>query len=320
MPADYLTGRAKRITDLVETVLAGTAAETIAADAGIDQADLDLAVQTYRAGGHAALQRTQADAWFNAMVEPADWATAENSFAVRIASRLAQLDSGQATWWFVRKHPCWRIRIRTAEHDTARAALDGLAAAGVITRWTPGIYEPEVAAFGGPDAMNIVHELFCADSRGVLGYVTLDAPKLGRRELSLLLIHAIAHHAGLDWFETADVFDRIAQLRPAPPEADVARTAGLAAQTRSLLAVPAGAGAALLASSGIPDDLTASWLDSFVTAGQQVRDAAVSGLLDRGVRAILAHVVIFHWNRLGLSASTQAILARAAATAMLPGS
>jgi thiopeptide-type bacteriocin biosynthesis protein len=320
MPPDYLTGRSGRIAALVEIALAGTPAERIAADAGIDQADLDLAVQTYRAGGHAALQRIQTGAWFNAMVEPADWATAENTFAVRIAPQLAQLDSGQAAWWFVRKHPCWRIRIRTADHDPARAALDDLAGAGVIARWTPGFYEPEVAAFGGPDAMDVVHELFCADSGGVLGYVTLAAPKLGRRELSLLLIHAMVHHAGLDWFETADVFDRIAQMRPAPPEADAARTAGLAAQAKSLLALPSGAEAALLTSSGMPDDLTTCWLDSFATVGQQLRDAAAGARLDRGLRAILAHIVIFHWNRLGLSARAQAILARAAAIAILPRS
>jgi hypothetical protein len=38
------------------------------------------------------------------------------------------------------------------------------------------------------------------------------------------------------------------------------------------------------------------------------------------LRAILTHVVIFHWNRFGLSATSQGILARAATTALLPRS
>jgi hypothetical protein len=45
---------------------------------------------------------------------------------------------------------------------------------------------------------------------------------------------------------------------------------------------------------------------------------ATSTDVSRGLRAVLAHVVIFHWNRLGLPAVTQATLARAAASACLP--
>jgi hypothetical protein len=41
-------------------------------------------------------------------------------------------------------------------------------------------------------------------------------------------------------------------------------------------------------------------------------DAASDGTLERGLRDILAHHVIFHWNRLGLTAASQSIVARAA--------
>ena len=60
--------------------------------------------------------------------------------------------------------------------------------------------------------MTVVHDLFCADSRGALRYAVQQTPQLGRRELSLLLIRALQQHAGLDWFEAGDVFDR--GLRP----------------------------------------------------------------------------------------------------------
>jgi hypothetical protein len=59
------------------------------------------------------------------------------------------------------------------------------------------------------------------------------------------------------------------------------------------------------------------WLAAHVQAGQKLGRAAGGGHLDRGLRAILAHVVIFHWNRLGLPARTQGILAQAAKAAIL---
>lgn len=43
-------------------------------------------------------------------------------------------------------------------------------------------------------------------------------------------------------------------------------------------------------------------------------------LLTRGLRALLAHTVIFHWNRFGLPATTPGILARAATAIYLPDS
>jgi L-amino acid N-acyltransferase YncA len=132
-----------------------------------------------------------------------DWADAEPVFAAHVAVRLDELDNG-AAWWFLRKYPHWRLRVRTSDHRAVEALLDDLVTAGTITSWQHGIYEPETAAFGGEVAMAIVHDLFCADSRGVLTYARQHSPALGRRELSLLLIRAMLQHGGLDWFETGD--------------------------------------------------------------------------------------------------------------------
>ena len=318
MPPDHLTGRPDHIATMVEAVLSGAPAEATAATAGIRPADLDAAVETYRAGGLAALQHRHDAIWFHALVEPTDWTTTESTFRDRIAPRLDQLDHAQATWWFLRKHPYWRLRIRTADRHVATALLDDLVAASVIARWTPGIYEPETAAFGGSVAMDIAHDLFCADSRGVLAYTRHDPPPVGRRELSLLLIRALQDGVGLDWFEAADVFDRVAQMRPSPPAGDDPRIERLAGQMRPLLALPAQARSALFAGDG-PLAAAAPMVEAFMAAGRQVCEAAAAGRLDRGVRAVLAHMVIFHWNRLGLSANSQAILARAATVAILPG-
>jgi thiopeptide-type bacteriocin biosynthesis protein len=63
---------------------------------------------------------------------------------------------------------------------------------------------------------------------------------------------------------------------------------------------------------------TAPWLEAFRTAGLRLGEVAAQGSLDRGMRAILTHVVIFYWNRLGLSAAGQGVLAHAARSALLP--
>ncbi|MEV0391775.1 thiopeptide-type bacteriocin biosynthesis protein [Polymorphospora rubra] len=320
MPADHLNALAPdRIIALVEAVLAGAQMRTTAAAAGIDPADLDTAVQAYRASGAAALRTYHDDTWFQAGIQPTDWDTAETVFRTRIAPQLDGLDGGTATWWFLRKHPCWRIRIRTTDHDQARTLLDDLSTAGVIAGWTPGIYEPETAAFGGHLATTIVHELFCADSRAVLAYTRYDPPPMGRRELSLLLLRQLQHRAGLDWYEAADVFDRVARMRPAPPALETPRIDSLAAQMRPLLALAADSRTALFT----PNEPLAEangWLTAFAEAGHQLGAAAGAGHLDRGLRGILAQIVIFHWNRLNLPAHTQGILARAATTAILPRS
>nr|WP_143267114.1 lantibiotic dehydratase C-terminal domain-containing protein [Amycolatopsis thailandensis] len=53
------------------------------------------------------------------------------------------------------------------------------------------------------------------------------------------------------------------------------------------------------------------------TAGVDLGRLARVGTLRRGLRAVLSHHVIFHWNRIGLSYGTQAILAHAVKTAVL---
>ncbi|WP_055483762.1 thiopeptide-type bacteriocin biosynthesis protein [Sphaerimonospora mesophila] len=326
MPADHLTTAScpaspYQFASAVLAVLAGSDLETTAADSGMDPADLHDALQAYQAAGLAALEQRAEQQWYQVRVQFPDWDTAEADAAARLGPRLDQLEANGAVtgWWFLRKHPCWRLRLRAADTAAVDHVLDELTAAGVLSRWWPTVYEPETTAFGGPVGMHAVHELFCADSRGVFDYARRDAPGLGRRELSLLLINALLYAARLDGFERGDVFDRVTHLRPAPSDADAARIDTLTANVRTLLAVPAQPGSALFAPDG-PAAFAAPWLAAFTATGRLLGQAAAQGRLERGLRAILTHVLIFHWNRLGLLATTQAILARAAGTALLPRS
>ncbi|MFI7225138.1 thiopeptide-type bacteriocin biosynthesis protein [Nonomuraea angiospora] len=295
--------------------------DTAASDIGVDPADLDEAAIAYQAAGLAALERHAEAGWYQLRVQFPDWDAAEKIGAHQLGPRLEELQARGAIdgWWFLRKHPCWRLRLRDADIPAVDQALGEMTAAGALVRWWPTVYEPETAAFGGPTGMQAAHDLFCADSRGVLEHARQNAPSLGRRELSIVLINALLQAAGLDWFERGDVFARVAQVRPLPADADTARIEKLAANVRTLLAVPGHADNSPFAPGG-PAAYAAPWLTAWQAAGHQLGHAAVEGHLDRGLRALLTHVLIFHWNRLGLSAATQGILSRAATAAFLPGS
>lgn len=47
------------------------------------------------------------------------------------------------------------------------------------------------------------------------------------------------------------------------------------------------------------------WLAAFAQAGQELADITRQGHLERGLRSVITHHVIFNWNRLGLSYTEQ---------------
>lgn len=332
MPADHLTEAApSQLAAGVLAVLAGAQPEAAAVKHGLQPDQLTEAVQVYVAAGYAALERHTEQQWHQVLVEFPAWEQAEKIAATQLRPRLDDLHHHGVIggWWFLRKHPYWRIRLRIpspgpdaalAAADVVTETLTELTDLGLIAGWRRSIYEPEHAAFGGPTAMGTVHDLFCADSRGVLDYALTAPPRIGRREVSIMLIHALLHGARLDWFESGDVFHRVAQLRPAPPDSTPQEAMdALADKVRTLIHTAAEA-TDLLFGPGGPAAFAADWRDDFHAAGRRLGAAAADGRLDRGLRALLTHVVIFHWNRLGLSATTQGILARAATAAFLPRS
>lgn len=243
----------------------------------------------------------------------------EQILASALAPRLDRLEQEGTIsgWWFIRKPPGCRIRLRDAATVTVGHVLDTAVGDGTIAGWKPAIYEPETTAFGGPVGMAAAHDLFCADTSGILGYLRHDSPPVGRRETSILLISAMLAAAGLDWFERGDVFARVAAMRPAVPYGTSAQQQQLTGQLRSLLAVTSPDALPVFAHDG-PAPYAAPWMTAFKDTAHRLADAAEHGTLRRGLRAVLAHTVIFHWNRLGLDAAAQALLSQAATEACLP--
>jgi thiopeptide-type bacteriocin biosynthesis protein len=253
--------------------------------------------------------------WYQAGVRLRDGAPQERVLASALGPRLDQLagTGAAAGWWFIRKPPGLRVRLLDADPGETSRLLDELTAAQVIAQWTTGIYEPETAAFGGLAGTDAVHALFLADTQGITQFLRRDPPA-GRRELSLQLVGTMLAAAGLDWFERGDVLAKVAALRPAPPAGSAPRLSYLSQQARLLLTVPASV-PATSGSCAVPGP---AWAEGFAQAGTRLAAASSEGSLTRGLRAVLAHAVIFHWNRLGLPAATQGILATAGRDAFLP--
>ncbi|MFI1825400.1 thiopeptide-type bacteriocin biosynthesis protein [Streptomyces sp. NPDC020412] len=253
-------------------------------------------------------------AWQQMNIAYPDWSLAERIALAHLAPLLFTAeDEGTITAWFhIRKRPCWRLRYlpSTGARPRISRQLDALTAAGHVSGWTTVVYEPEIHAFGGAQAMETAHRFFHHDSRGLLTHLRDEGGVVGghRREASLLLCTALMREAGLDWYEQGDVWARVAAHRPPPTEQQ--STARQRAAVRRLITVDTDDQAhenGLLAR-------IAPWARAYTTAGQELNHLAGSGALHRGLRDVLAHHVIFAWNRIGLPYATQAVLAATAKT------
>ncbi|OHV63458.1 thiopeptide-type bacteriocin biosynthesis protein [Pseudofrankia sp. BMG5.36] len=265
--------------------------------------------------------------WHQATLRFAHYDAADTIATQLIQAMTEAEDDGLLTsWWFIRKAPCWRLRIQPAT-DVASPAGPGAAAAvfarldalrddGHLAAWTETIYEPETHAFGGPAAMNLAHRLFHHDSRHVLAHLaTLTSHTDLRRELSVLLCCALMRAAGQDWYEQGDIWARVAATRPNPPAATGAARR-LESRLHRLLTTDTSPGTPLTSAAGPLASFT-GWAGAFTDTGRNLYRLAHDGNLQRGLRAVLAHHVLFHWNRLGLPYPTQALLAHTAANVIL---
>ena len=249
--------------------------------------------------------------WHQVNITFPDWACAEQAAAAHLAP---ELDGGLATaWWFVRKHPCWRMRYQAEPENQAHLDrhLNELTASGQLTSWTRVVYEPEAIAFGGQEAMTAAHRLFHADSSAFLAYLRHSRGGRHRREISLMLFSVMMRAAGQDLYEQGDAWARVAAHRHPLPGSIKDRALPLAPVSRFITADAE----TQMRGSG-PLGHCARWATAYADAGRHLASLAAAGHLHRGLRDILARHVIFAWNRIGLPYPTQSVLAAAAATAI----
>ncbi|GAB4001730.1 hypothetical protein GCM10029992_38030 [Glycomyces albus] len=316
----------ERLLDAIGDVTSGTDPDQAAADHGLATTTLLTAAETYHQAGRAALESaTATETWLQTHLAFTDWAHADQTAAAELAPRLEELRTAGIAqrWWFIRKHPHWRIRVQAAHPHTRPELVERLeqlctvmADASSVSAWRPTIYEPETLAFGGQAGMSLAHELFSTDSRSALEYLQHTSPPIGLRETSILLCTRLLRAAGLEWFEIGDVWNRVAQLRPLTDEIAPDRLETLAESIKQLLAIGTGANCGLFADDS-PLRSYAEWADAFASTGTALRKLSENGQLQRGLRSILAYHVIFHWNRIGLNAQWQTCIAHAAAAAVL---
>lgn len=254
------------------------------------------------------------EAWQQIYLRFHDWGTAEQQAARQLAPILTDAVATRAIsrWAFTRKHPHWRLRYQPTDErapDPLRTQLDDLTAAGHIAGYTTGTYEPETRAFGGPSAMDLAHALFHSDSDHALNYHAVRTTD-HRAEISLLLCRHLLDGANQDWYEQGDVWDRVAATRH-PPAVNRHRDAAPQTVLRRFLTVDLGEAEAMFTNGPLPT--ATAWASAFTRTGRALADLAVGGQLHRGLRAVLAHHILFHWNRLGLTHETQAHLAHTSA-------
>lgn len=242
------------------------------------------------------------------------WQTAEQTAVAHLHPILAEAERSGVIgcWWFLRKAEQWRLRLLPADGQDRAAGLvekltRELTERGAIRRWAEVIYEPELHAFGGPEAMAISYQLFHADSHHILTHLA-RAHSDHRRELGLLLATRLMRGAGQEWYEQGDIWAQVASHRtgqhqgePSPATLDA---------VRQLITATAD-------TTDSPLHTTPEWPAAFQTAGRDLADLAERGLLTRGLRAVLAHHILFAINRLGIPTRQQHQLAVAATAVVL---
>ncbi|MFJ4526405.1 thiopeptide-type bacteriocin biosynthesis protein [Streptomyces sp. NPDC088810] len=234
------------------------------------------------------------------------------------------LGSGQARdFFFLHKPPGLRVRFRAAEptrapdlHAALLRHLEPDRQDDARVRPVAGVYEPETYLFGGPRSMPWVHALFTADSRAWLDVHTAvaGAPAPVGWRVSLALLQALFDGLDIIGWEHRGVWQAVRE------ETGRRLPGGLGGPDRQRAAAGIRAWWQLSPQARL-EALPKAWQDIIGEHLQAVRRAAehwrthyfASGEATIGPRRAAAHLVIFHWNRGGLSTARQCLLTEALA-------
>lgn len=282
-----------------------------------DDPSLTSARDRFVAAGLAAL--TAPAGWVQRGVdqpaEPGHRRALYREVAALVRDRLA--DGTARNAFFLHKPPGLRLRLQRGD-DRLDALVDD-----AVTRWQDtglvgtvehGAYEPESALFGGARSMEFVHALFTVDS---LVWLDLHGADRGADAVPAWLVSLGALRgvlAGLEvtGWEDLGVWEHVrdAAGRRLDDE-DRGALAEHAAAVRDVWArrdlVPLllddAAGTALAVHEPALVEGAQRWLAGYFTRPG----------VTLGPRAAAAMYVVFHWNRGGLTATEQALVAEALA-------
>lgn len=245
-------------------------------------------------------------AWmqFNVSLRPHDSGVIAARAAVRdafvdLAERQRRDRAVDAYFWQC-KDPGLRLRLRGRDGvaDDVTRVLRRLRCDGVVERWRRSVYEPEAWLFGGPAAMGAFHRHATADSRTLSQWNRLPRP-FTDTVLSLASLNDLFQRAlGGRPEEVWDVWCRLARQHG---RATPAQGIGLTPVTLTDLT---GHGATQ------PEAL--ALMRRQMRANDHLSDALgrlwAAGRLTCGLRACLAAIALFHWNRLALAPELRARL------------
>jgi thiopeptide-type bacteriocin biosynthesis protein len=203
---------------------------------------------------------------------------------------------------FARKPPGVRLRFALNDldrqpGDAVRACADGLVARRLATRWFPSVYEPESFKFGGPVAIEAVHDYFAADCRAwwCWEHAAVDAlTDIDARLLSASVLNDLFGQFCNGPEEVWDVWCHIAALhgesildggeRPTAPTIE-RLVSHASSPVLSVLRAYSAANQALAA---------------------RFRELLDAGLLLFAHRQVLPHLTLHHWNRYGFAPTERA--------------
>jgi thiopeptide-type bacteriocin biosynthesis protein len=272
-------------------------------------------VEAFLAGGLAAVAADRGQCWVHVGLAVRSRPREVFHWLGELSAELLD-DPAVTNFFFMRKPPGVRLRFEAAHGQRLQVESMLHSCLGQarlrVERVVPGVYEPEEHLFGGPASMPFVHRIFTIDSLAWLAFWRLETPG-PPWAFSLSLLRYLLDGVGVVGWEDLGVWDLIRSRtgRALPPGMDAGKLAAACAGIRDTWSDPSRLEAGLPAPVAA---LAAEWGPRLRAAGEDWR----SGYFDTrgamiGPRDGVTFVTIFHWNRGGVSAATQSLLAAALA-------
>lgn len=280
-------------------------------------------IEAYTAAGRRALEQVQQEAdWLYLRIE----LTSDRPVR-RVLTKVLRPVLGELTarglvrrfWFLVKRDTHLHIRLRVfGPNQTLGAVMQALVSALRPGSGRSGVrnclrlcYEPEMALFGGPWGLEQIHDLFHHDSRFALAWEALSDEErrgLSIHQISPIMLRHFLSSAGLDEFECWDVWNQVWQLRQ---YGDQAELAALWERDREAFALLLGVDVAALSDQlgSAARKVLREYTAGLRQVGSALGEGQRQGLLERGLRRILATSILFHWNRIQVGADAQAVLA-----------